>query len=86
MAKTVCVCQVLPGSHRDPRNPRGPNDHINPEKPIPGEFQIAASAGSVLVQDTRTGHAFDNAAITLLATVDPSMLAQQACFTAARRT
>ena len=50
--------QVLPGSHRDPRNPRGPNDHINSEKPIPGEFQIAAPAGSVLVQDTRADHSF----------------------------
>ena len=47
---------VLPGSHRDPRNPRGPSDGIDPGKPIPGEFQVTAPAGSVLVQDTRMWH------------------------------
>ena len=47
---------VLPGSHMDPRNPRGPTDGIDPGKPIPGEFQISAPAGSVLVQDTRMWH------------------------------
>ena len=47
---------VLPGSHRDARNPRGPIDGIDPSQPIPGEFQVAAPAGSVLVQDTRMWH------------------------------
>lgn len=48
---------VVPGSHRDPRNPRGPNDGIDERAPIPGEMQVSCPAGSVYVQDTRTWHA-----------------------------
>jgi ectoine hydroxylase-related dioxygenase (phytanoyl-CoA dioxygenase family) len=47
---------VVPGSHKDPRNPRGPDDGIDERAPIPGEFQISAPAGSVLMQDTRIWH------------------------------
>ena len=42
---------VLPGSHKDQRNPRGPSDKIVLTAPIPGEFQIKAKAGSVFIQD-----------------------------------
>ena len=48
---------VVPGSHKDPRNPRGPDDGIDERAPIPGEFQISAPAGSVFMQDTRLWHA-----------------------------
>lgn len=48
---------VVPGSHRDPRNPRGPTDGINVTAPIPGELQITAKAGSVFIQDSRSWHA-----------------------------
>ena len=44
---------VVPGSHKDPRNPRGPDDGIDQWKAIPGELQISAPAGSVLL----TGYA-----------------------------
>jgi hypothetical protein len=47
---------VVPGSHKDPRNPRGPDDGIDDRAPIPGEFQISAPAGSVFMQDTRLWH------------------------------
>lgn len=48
---------VVPCSHKDPRNPRGPNDGIDERTPLPGEFQVSGPAGSVFVQDTRTWHA-----------------------------
>ena len=48
---------VVPGSHRDTRNPRGPSDNINVAAPIPGEIQISAPAGSVYIQDSRSWHA-----------------------------
>ena len=48
---------VVPGSHRDSRNPRGPNDGINVTAPIPGDLQVKARAGSVFMQDSRTWHA-----------------------------
>lgn len=48
---------VVPGSHKDPRNPRGPSDGIDERAPIPGEMQLSCPAGSVLMQDTRTWHA-----------------------------
>ena len=48
---------VVPGSHRDPRNPRGPNDGISVVAPIPGELQVSAPAGSVYIQDSRSWHA-----------------------------
>ena len=48
---------VVPGSHRDPRNPRGPEDGITETAPIPGEMQVSAKAGSVYIQDSRTWHA-----------------------------
>ena len=47
---------VVPGSHKDPRNPRGPDDGINQFEAIPGEFQVSAPAGSVFMQDTRVWH------------------------------
>ena len=47
---------VVPGSHRDLRNPRGPADGINTAGPIPGDMQVAGPAGSVFIQDTRTWH------------------------------
>ena len=48
---------VVPGSHRDPRNPRGPSDDITVSAPITGDMQISAKAGSVFIQDSRTWHA-----------------------------
>lgn len=47
---------IVPGTHKDPRNPRGPDDGINENGPIPGEFQVSAPAGSVFMQDTRIWH------------------------------
>ncbi len=47
---------VVPGSHRDPRNPRGPADRMVVTAPIPGEMQVAAPAGSVYIQDSRCWH------------------------------
>ena len=47
---------VVPGSHKDPRNPRGPDDGIDQWAPIPGELQISAPVGSVYLQDTRVWH------------------------------
>ena len=47
---------VVPGSHRDPRNPRGPEDGIDEFKPIPGEMQASGPAGSVLIIDSRIWH------------------------------
>ncbi len=48
---------VVPGSHRDPRNPRGPEDGISVTSPIPGDMQVTAKAGSVFIQDSRCWHA-----------------------------
>ena len=48
---------VVPGSHRDTRNPRGPGDGISVVAPIPGELQVSAPAGSVYIQDSRSWHA-----------------------------
>ncbi|MDE0024622.1 MAG: phytanoyl-CoA dioxygenase family protein [Spirochaetaceae bacterium] len=48
---------VVPGSHRDTRNPRGPADGISIVAPIPGELQVSAPAGSVYIQDSRSWHA-----------------------------
>ncbi|MEC8988499.1 MAG: phytanoyl-CoA dioxygenase family protein, partial [Verrucomicrobiota bacterium] len=47
---------VVPGSHKDPRNPRGPDDGIDQSARIPGELQVSAPAGSVYIQDTRVWH------------------------------
>ena len=47
---------VVPGSHKDPRNPRGPGDGVDRRAPIPGEFQVSGPAGSVFMQDTRVWH------------------------------
>jgi hypothetical protein len=47
---------VVPGSHRDSRNPRGPEDRIDEFKPIPGEIQVSGPAGSVLIIDSRIWH------------------------------
>ncbi len=48
---------VVPGSHKDKRNPRGPDDGITVTAPIPGDMQITAKAGSVYIQDSRSWHA-----------------------------
>jgi ectoine hydroxylase-related dioxygenase (phytanoyl-CoA dioxygenase family) len=48
---------VVPGSHKDKRNPRGPSDGITVTAPIPGDMQISAPAGSVYIQDSRSWHA-----------------------------
>lgn len=48
---------VVPGSHRDPRNPRGPDDDISVSSPVPGDVQVTAKAGSVFIQDSRAWHA-----------------------------
>ena len=48
---------VVPGSHKDKRNPRGPADGITVTAPIPGDMQIRAPAGSVYIQDSRSWHA-----------------------------
>ena len=48
---------VVPGSHKDTRNPRGPSDGITCTAPIPGEIQITAAAGSLYIQDSRSWHA-----------------------------
>ena len=48
---------VVPGSFRDKRNPRGPADGITVTAPVPGDMQVAAKAGSVYIQDSRSWHA-----------------------------
>ncbi len=48
---------IVPGSHRDKRNPRSPNDGILNTAPIPDEMQVTAPAGSVYIQDSRCWHA-----------------------------
>lgn len=48
---------IVPGSHKDPRNPRGPADGISVTAPIPGDMQVSAPAGSVYIQDSRCWHA-----------------------------
>ena len=48
---------VVPGSHQDKRNPRGPADDITVSAPIPGDLQVSAPAGSVYIQDSRSWHA-----------------------------
>ena len=42
---------IVPGSHRDHRNPRGPHDGMTVSAPIPGEMQVVAPKGSVFMQD-----------------------------------
>jgi len=44
----------VPCSHRDERKPRGPE--ITVTAPIPGEVQVKAKAGSLLIQDPRNWH------------------------------
>ena len=48
---------VVPGSHKDKRNPRGHSDDITISAPIPGDMQVTAPAGSVYIQDSRSWHA-----------------------------
>ena len=48
-----CTVQTCLGSHRDTRNPRGPNDNICVSAPIPGEMQVSCPRGSVYIQDSR---------------------------------
>ncbi len=47
---------VVPGSHKDSRNPRGPKDGISVTSPIPDDMQITAKAGAVFIQDSRCWH------------------------------
>ena len=47
---------VVPGSHRDHRNPRGEKDGIDQFKPIANEMQVEGRAGSVVMMDTRIWH------------------------------
>ena len=47
---------LVPGSHKDKRNPRGPKDKIVLTAPVPGEMQVKAKAGSVFIQDSRLWH------------------------------
>ncbi|MEM7133017.1 MAG: phytanoyl-CoA dioxygenase family protein [Chloroflexota bacterium] len=47
---------VVPGSHKDERNPRGPADGMTVTAPIPGDMQVSAPAGSVYIQDSRSWH------------------------------
>ena len=47
---------LVPGSHKDLRNPRGADDEVDEHAPVPGEVQVVAKAGSVLVQDSRLWH------------------------------
>jgi len=47
---------VVPGSHKDKRNPRGPADNMIVAAPIPGDLQVTAPAGSVYIQDSRSWH------------------------------
>ena len=48
---------VVPGSHRDTRNPQGKyEDDVIQFKPIEGEMQVTGRAGSVLVIDSRIWH------------------------------
>ena len=45
---------VVPYSHLDPRNPRNPDDDVHEFLPIPGELQVSAPPGSVLLQECAT--------------------------------
>ncbi len=47
---------VVPGTHRNPKNPRGPYDRIDEFGPLPGETQLQGDAGSVVVLDSRLWH------------------------------
>ena len=63
---------VVPGSHKDKRNPRGPSDGITCTAPIPGNIQMSAPAGSVFIQDSRLWHssAMHNTSHTRIAVVN----------------
>ena len=43
---------LVPRSHLDRRNPRNPDDGIHDLLPIPGEVQVTAPPGSVMLQDS----------------------------------
>ena len=47
---------IVPGSHKDPRNLRDPDDGIDQNAPILRKLQVSAPAGSVFMQDTRIWH------------------------------
>ncbi len=47
---------VVPGTHRNPKNPRNPNDRIDDRAPLSGEVQLQGDAGSVIVLDSRIWH------------------------------
>lgn len=57
VGETSAGTWVVPGSHRETRNPRGPNDGMVVTAPIPGDMQVEARAGSVYIQDSRCWHA-----------------------------
>ena len=46
---------IVPGSHRDHRNPRGPHDGMTVSAPIPGELQAVGSVDAVLDAELRQG-------------------------------
>ncbi len=48
--------RVVPGTHRNPKNPRDPNDRIDDRARLPGELQLQGNAGSVIVLDSRIWH------------------------------
>ena len=47
---------VVPGTHRDLRNPRGEDDGIDQFSSIPNEIQVCGDAGDVLMIDSRIWH------------------------------
>ena len=47
---------MVPGSHRDTRNPRGPVDGFTVSAPIAGDMQVVAPAGSVYIADSGIWH------------------------------
>lgn len=47
---------VVPGTHRDSRNPRGEYDGIDEHSAIAGELQVCGEAGDVILIDSRIWH------------------------------
>ncbi len=47
---------IVPGTHRNLKNPRNPNDGIDDRAPLPGELQLQGDAGGVIVLDSRIWH------------------------------
>ncbi len=47
---------VVPGTHREPTNPRGEKDGIDEHSAIPNERQVCGDAGDVVLIDSRIWH------------------------------